>query len=64
MSTEGASNETAAIISTIPKLGGMVVFIRFALLISPEEKSLVDLLMILSIVPCSTETLQPWFRRT
>ena len=46
---EGASNETAAIISTIPKLGVMAVFIRFALLISPEEKSLVELLMILSI---------------
>jgi NADH-quinone oxidoreductase subunit N len=46
---EGASNETAAMIATIPKLGGMAVFIRFALLISPEEKSLVDLLIILSI---------------
>jgi NADH-quinone oxidoreductase subunit N len=46
---EGASNETAAMISTIPKLGVMAVFIRFALLISPEEKNLVDLLMILSI---------------
>lgn len=46
---EGSSNETAAMIATIPKLGGMAVFIRFALLISPEEKSLVDLLMILSI---------------
>jgi NADH-quinone oxidoreductase subunit N len=46
---EGSSNETAAIISTIPKVGGMAVFIRFALLILPEEKSLIDLLMILSV---------------
>jgi NADH-quinone oxidoreductase subunit N len=46
---EGASNETAAMISTIPKLGVMAVFIRFALLIPPGEKSLADLLMILSI---------------
>jgi NADH-quinone oxidoreductase subunit N len=46
---EGSSNETAAMISTIPKVGGMAVFIRFALLILPEEKSLIDLLMILSI---------------
>lgn len=46
---EGASNETAAMIATIPKLGGMAIFIRFALLISPDEKNLVDLLMILSI---------------
>jgi NADH-quinone oxidoreductase subunit N len=46
---EGASNETAAIISTIPKVGGMAVFIRFALLIAPDEQSLVHLMVILSV---------------
>ena len=46
---EGASNETAAIVATIPKLGGMAVLIRFALLIPPDETILVDLLMLLSI---------------
>lgn len=46
---EGSSNETAAMISTLPKVGGMAVFIRFTLLILPEEQRLIDLLMILSI---------------
>jgi NADH-quinone oxidoreductase subunit N len=46
---EGASNETAAIISTIPKVGGMAVFIRFALLVAPDEWSLIHLMVILSV---------------
>jgi NADH-quinone oxidoreductase subunit N len=46
---EGAANETAAMISTLPKLGGMAVLIRFALLIPPGERSLADLLVFLSI---------------
>jgi NADH-quinone oxidoreductase subunit N len=46
---EGSSNETAAVISTIPKVGGMAVFIRFALLIAPDEQGLVHLMVILSV---------------
>lgn len=33
---EGASNETAAYISTLPKVGAVVVLIRFASLLKPE----------------------------
>jgi NADH-quinone oxidoreductase subunit N len=46
---EGSSNETAANIATIPKMGVMAVFIRFALLVPAQETSLVNLLIILSI---------------
>jgi NADH-quinone oxidoreductase subunit N len=46
---EGSSNETAAVISTIPKVGGLAVFIRFALLIVPDEQSLIHLILILSV---------------
>lgn len=46
---EGSSNETAALIATLPKLGGMAVLVRFALLIPPGEQVLVDLLWVLSV---------------
>ena len=45
---EGASNEAAAALSAIPKVGALAVFIRFALLVTPQDKALVYLLMVLS----------------
>lgn len=45
---QGASNETAAMVSSLPKLGAVAVLVRFVSLASPHNPTLVTLLSILA----------------
>jgi NADH-quinone oxidoreductase subunit N len=45
---QGASNETAGLIASLPKIGGVAVLIRFVSLASPDNKTLALLLAILA----------------
>ena len=46
---QGASNETASLIASLPKVGGVAVLIRFASLASPGNTSVATLLAILAV---------------
>jgi NADH-quinone oxidoreductase subunit N len=45
---QGASNETASLIASLPKLGGIAVLIRFVSLATPDNKTVALLLAILA----------------
>ncbi|HZR20966.1 MAG TPA: NADH-quinone oxidoreductase subunit N [Verrucomicrobiae bacterium] len=45
---QGAANETASLIASLPKLGGIAVFVRFVSLASPDNHSVATLLAILA----------------
>ncbi|MFA5263673.1 MAG: NADH-quinone oxidoreductase subunit N [Opitutaceae bacterium] len=46
---QGASNETAGLIASLPKLGAMAVFVRFVSLSTQDNPSIVALLSILAV---------------
>lgn len=46
---QGASNETASLIASLPKLGAVVVLVRFVALATPEQESLALLLAVLAV---------------
>jgi NADH-quinone oxidoreductase subunit N len=46
---QGASNETASLIASLPKVGAVAVLVRFVALASPEQESLALLLAVLAI---------------
>lgn len=46
---QGASNETTAFIASVPKVAAVALLIRITVLISPEGKALITMLMILSV---------------
>ncbi|HIJ77702.1 MAG: NADH-quinone oxidoreductase subunit N [Desulfobulbaceae bacterium] len=46
---QGASNETTAFISSVPKIAAVAMLVRILALVTPEGKSLVTLLMVLSV---------------
>jgi NADH-quinone oxidoreductase subunit N len=46
---EGASNETASLIASLPKLGGVAVLVRLVSLATPENKTVALLLTILAV---------------
>jgi NADH-quinone oxidoreductase subunit N len=46
---QGASNETAALIASLPKIGGVAVLVRFVSLATPDNKTLAFLLALLAI---------------
>lgn len=45
---QGASNETASLIASLPKIGGVAVLVRFVSLATPDNKTLALLLAILA----------------
>jgi NADH-quinone oxidoreductase subunit N len=45
---QGASNETAALIASLPKIGGVAVLVRFVSLATPDNKTLALLLALLA----------------
>jgi NADH-quinone oxidoreductase subunit N len=45
---QGAANETASLIASLPKLGGIAIFVRFVTLASPDNPTLATLLAILA----------------
>jgi NADH-quinone oxidoreductase subunit N len=45
---QGASNETAGLIASLPKLGGIAVLVRFVSLATPDNKTIALLLAILA----------------
>ena len=45
---QGAANETAGMIASLPKLGGVAVLVRFVALATPENHTLASLLAILA----------------
>jgi NADH-quinone oxidoreductase subunit N len=45
---QGAANETASLIASLPKLGGIAVFVRFVSLASPDNHAVATLLAILA----------------
>jgi NADH-quinone oxidoreductase subunit N len=46
---QGASNETAGLIASLPKIGGVAVLVRFVSLATPDNKTLALLLTILAV---------------
>jgi NADH-quinone oxidoreductase subunit N len=46
---QGASNETAGLVASLPKIGGVAVLVRFVSLATPDSHSLALLLSILAI---------------
>jgi len=46
---QGAANETAGLIASLPKLGGVAVFVRFVSLSSPDNHALALLLAVLAV---------------
>ena len=46
---QGASNETASLIASLPKIGGVAVLVRLVSLASPDSKSIALLLAILAV---------------
>lgn len=46
---QGASNETAGIIASLPKVGAVVVLVRFVSAASPDSTTLVQILTVLAI---------------
>ena len=46
---QGASNETAGLVASLPKIGGVAVLVRFVSLATPDSRSLAVLLSILAI---------------
>jgi NADH-quinone oxidoreductase subunit N len=46
---QGASNETAGLIASLPKVGAIVVFVRLASLAMPESETLVLVLSVLAV---------------
>ncbi len=46
---QGASNETAGLIASLPKIGGVAVLVRFVSLVSPTNHTLATLLAILAV---------------
>lgn len=46
---QGASNETAALIASLPKIGGVAVLVRFVSLATPDNKTVAILLATLAI---------------
>ncbi len=46
---QGASNETTAFIASVPKVAAVALLIRISVLIAPEGKALITMLMILSV---------------
>ena len=46
---QGAANETAGLIASLPKLGGIAVFVRFVSLASPDSHILATLLAVLAV---------------
>ena len=46
---QGASNETASAIASLPKVGAVIVFVRFASLAAPEHDLVVTMLTVLAI---------------
>jgi NADH-quinone oxidoreductase subunit N len=46
---QGASNETAGLIASLPKIGGVAVLLRFVSLATPESKTVALLLTILAV---------------
>jgi len=46
---QGASNETAGLIASLPKLGGVAVLVRFVSLASPDNHTVATLLAILAV---------------
>lgn len=46
---QGAANETAGLIASLPKLGGIAVFVRFVSLSSPNNHALALLLAVLAV---------------
>lgn len=46
---QGASNETAGLIASLPKIGGVAVLVRFVSLASPDSVTLSSLLMVLAV---------------
>jgi len=45
---QGAANETAGLIASLPKVGGVAVLIRFVSLATPDNQTLATLLAILA----------------
>ena len=46
---QGASNETASLVASLPKIGGVAVLIRFVSLATPDDHTVVLLLSILAV---------------
>ena len=46
---QGASNETASLIASLPKVGAVAVLVRFVALAAPEQESIALLLAVLAI---------------
>ncbi len=46
---QGAANETAGLIASLPKIGGIAVLVRFVSLAAPENKTVALLLTILAV---------------
>src|SRR5512138_2840437 len=46
---QGASNETAALIASLPKIGGVAVLVRFVSLAPPESQTVALLLTVLAV---------------
>ncbi len=46
---QGASNETAGLVASLPKIGGVAVLVRFVSLVSPGSHTLATLLGILAV---------------
>ncbi len=46
---QGASNETAGLVASLPKIGGVAVLVRFVSLATPDNKVLATLLAILAV---------------
>src|SRR5512138_867793 len=46
---QGAANETASLVASLPKVGGVAVLVRFVSLATPDNKNLALLLTILAI---------------
>ncbi len=46
---QGASNETASLIASLPKIGGVAVLVRFVSLVAPDNQTIAILLTILAV---------------
>ena len=46
---QGASNETASLVASLPKIGGVAVLVRFVSLSSPDNRTLALLLTVLAV---------------
>jgi NADH-quinone oxidoreductase subunit N len=60
---QGASNETAGLIATLPKIGAVAVLVRLVSLATPQQSRSRCSCRASRSAPCSLATCSPWGRR-